>query len=354
MNNTYYIGADVHSNNIQLAVRYKGQIIQRFALPTSIPAISTMLDSISGKKMLAVEEGPMAGWLYRNLFKKVDKFIVAEPRRNKLISSDGDHDDKIDSAKLAMLLEGGFLKEVYHSDDVKKAEFKQWVNLYHDRVKDAVRSINKIRACCRMQGVKIPRSVIRQPENRLKWLREIKDISLSEQLNMLFIGYDAAAQQTHLAKKQLLRFGKNYPIIKIWRQLAGVGLIRAATLFAYLDTPFRFKKKNKLWKYCGVGLVRTTSGTDNKGRPKPAKLQLPWLCNRTLKNVVLGAAISAIRQKDNIFRNDYERMLKNGIVPSNARHAVARKILTVMWGMWKNSFQIGTVRFDRQKITAIA
>jgi transposase len=348
MNSTYYIGVDVHSNNIEMAIRQKGRIRQRFSLPTSIPAISTALESINGHKMLALEEGPMAGWLYRNLLKKVDKFVIADPRRNKLISSDGDHDDKIDSAKLALLLEGGFLKEVYHSQDDKKVRLKQWVNLYHDRVKDAVRSINKIRALGRMQGIKIPRSVIMKPENRNEWLEQTGQSSLSEQLNMLFIGYDAAAVQTRLAKKQLVRLGKNYPIIKAWQQLAGVGLIRATTLFAYLDTPWRFRKKSKLWKYCGVGLQRTTSGTDNRGRPKPARLQLPWSCNRTLKNAVLGASISAIRQKDNVFRDDYERMLKNGIVSSNARHTVARKMLTAMWGMWKSSYQFNATGSTRQ------
>ena len=30
-------------------------------------------------------------------------------------------------------------------------------------------------------------------------------------------------------------------------------------------------------------------------------------------------------------------MLKDGIITSNARHAVARKMLTVMWGMWKTN-----------------
>ena len=348
MNDVYYIGIDVHSNNIEMAIRHKGQIRQRFSLPTSIPAITAAIESVKGKKMMAVEEGPMAGWLYRNLHQKVDSFVTADPRRNKLISSDGDHDDKIDSAKLAMLLDGGFLKEVYHSDDDKKALLKQWVNLYHDRVKDAVRSINKIRAVGRMQGIKIPRSVIIKPESRSKWLNQMGQISFAEQLNMLFIGHDAAAQQTHLAKKQLICLGRSYPIIKVWQQLAGVGLIRATTLFAYIDTPWRFSKKNKLWKYCGIGLVHTTSGTDNKGRPKPVRLRLPWFCNRTLKNVVLGAAISAIRQKDNIFRQQYERMLKNGIITSNARHTVARKMLTVMWGMWKSSYQFDTTEIRRQ------
>lgn len=82
---------------------------------------------------------------------------------------------------------------------------------------------------------------------------------------------------------------------------------------------------------------RTTSGTDKKGRPKPARLQLPWSVNRTLKNAALGAATSAVNQKANVFRGYYERMLSDGIMPSNARHAVARKLLAVMWGMWKTN-----------------
>jgi transposase len=140
-----------------------------------------------------------------------------------------------------------------------------------------------------------------------------------------------------MARGQLSVLGRKYDIIKLWGRLPGIGLIRATTLFAYLDTPWRFKKKNKLWKYCGVGLQRTTSGTDKKGRPKPAKLQLPWAVNRTLKNAVLGAATSAINQKDNLFRSYYERMVQNGIMPGNARHAAARKLLTVMWAMWKTN-----------------
>ena len=56
-----------------------------------------------------------------------------------------------------------------------------------------------------------------------------------------------------------------------------------------------------------------------------------------MKNAVLGAALSAINQKDNVFKDYYERMVKNGIIPSNARHAVARKLLTAIWAMWKTN-----------------
>ena len=199
-----------------------------------------------------------------------------------------------------------------------------------------------------MHGIAIPRLALRDPAHRLKWLLKINHPALAKQLRMLWIGYDATAKQTRIAKQQLIELSKKYHVIRFWKELPGIGLIRATTLFAFLDTPWRFKKKNRLWKYCGVGLARTTSGTDKKGRPRPARLQLPWAVNRTLKSVVLGAAISAINQKDNAFKDYYERMVRDGIITSNARHAVARKMLTVMWGMWKTNS-----RFDEKMLSLL-
>jgi len=334
---TYYIGADVHSNSTELAIEHNGNIVCRRSVSTTIPAIKEVFASVGGKIHLTFEEGPMAGWLYRNLKDTVDRIVICDPRRNKLICSDGDADDKIDAAKLASLLRGGYLRAVYHSDDQRRAELKQWVSLYHDRVRDAVRMINKIRARCRMYGIAIPRNVIRDKSQRPQWLSGIKNQSLAKQLEMLWIGYDATAVQVRRTKRQLCTLSRNYPIIKIWSDLPGIGIIRAVTAFAFLDTPWRFAHKNKLWKYCGVGLQRTASGADRKGIPKPAGLQLAWAVNRLLKNIILGAVHTAISQGENVFRRDYERMIHEGIIPSNARHAVARKMLTVMWGMWKTN-----------------
>ncbi len=332
---TYYIGADVHVNNTELAVEYRRKIVQRYSVPTSIPAISAVLGSLQGKKCLAMEEGPMAGWLYRNLSPEVDQFIVCEPRRNKLITSEGDKDDKIDAAKLAALLRGKFLKAVHHTSDPHRAHLKHWIKLYHDRVRAGVRDINKIRACCRMHGVRIPRKVIRNQLHRQQWLSGLDNTVLKAQLKMFWIGYDATKEQVELAKKQFSSYARQYPIIKAWCALPGVGLIRATTIFAYLDTPWRFKNRAKLHKYCGVGLVRASSGKDKRGRPKPAILRLPWPVNGRLKETVMGAATSAIEGTDNPFKAYYERMLANGITPTNAKHSVARKLVSTMSAMWK-------------------
>ncbi len=331
----YYIGADVHSNNTELSVERQGKIVERQSVPTTVRAIRQVLAGLQGTKHLTFEEGPLAGWLYRHLKDQVESLTVCDPRRNRLIASDGDKDDRIDAAKLARLLRGGYLRPVYHSDDPQRATLKRWVALYHDRVRDATRAINKLRGCCRLYGERVPRRALHDPTIRQAWQASLTP-ELAEQIDLLWSSYETHANQVRIARGQLARRAKAFEIIAHWSALPGIGPIRATTLFAYLDTPWRFRRKNQLWKYCGVGLQRTASGRDRNGRERHVRLRLPWAVNRQLKNVVIGAALSAIRSRDNVFRRDYERMQGRGTLARNARHTVARKMLTVMWGMWKN------------------
>lgn len=334
---TYYIGADVHAATTDLAFERNERIAKRLRVPTTIPALREALASVGGSKRLVIEEGPMADWLWRNLKDDVEQMVVCDPRRNRLVSGDGDKDDRIDAAKLAELLRGDFLRPVHHPESGERAELKRWVALYHDRVRQAVREVNKIRMLGRQYGLRVPGRVLKGRKAQRVWLGELPSLAVAKQLGVLLRGYEAMRQQVGAVKKELGRLAAGQDVVGRWRALPGVGLIRAVTLLAYLDTPWRFPKLTKLWKYCGIGLERCSSGTDKRGQPKPGRLQLAWRVNRRLKDVVVGATLSAIRQKQTPFARMYERLLQNGLTASNARHAVCRKFLGVLWGMWKNS-----------------
>lgn len=331
----YYIGADVDCRTTELAVRRNSKIVKRLTVPTTIPSLVAALRSIPSPRILVIEEGCMADWLYRNLKAHVDRLVVCDPRRNRLISGDGDKSNPIDADKLSELLANDSLREVYHSDSTDRVWFKQWVSLYHDRVQDGVRQVNKIRGRCRMHGVWPPRGALRIAEVRGGWLEEMEPQALAAQLRLLFLGFDAAAQQVARARQEMLRRSRPHEVIERWQEIPGVGPVRAATFFAYMDTWSRFANRRKRWKYCGVGLVRKATGTDKRGRPKPGKLKLELAANRRLKDVVVGAAISAIGQGKNVFSNLYHRLGSQGVCRSNARHTVARKVIDKMVAMWK-------------------
>ena len=334
---TSYIGADVDCKMTEIAVQRSKKVVIRDRVCTDIKSLREFLTTISGRKIMVIEEGPMSGWLYRNLRSDVDRFVVCDPRRNRAIYDDGDKTDPIDAADLASLCRGGYIREVYHTVDKDRLALKEAVALYHDRVRDAVRQINKLRASCREHGLRIPSKVLKVPKERKAWLKELGCAALAERLAILWIGFDVAGKQVRMAQRELARRAKAFAMIGHWQELPGIGLIRAATVYAYLDTPWRFATPKKLWKYCGIGLKRTSSGTDKKGRPKAGYVHLFRKVNRKLKAAIQGAVLSAIWQGKNPFADAYYRRIQEGMTLSNARHAVARKLLSVMWGMWKTS-----------------
>jgi hypothetical protein len=88
-----------------------------------------------------------------------------------------------------------------------------------------------------MHGISIPRLVVRRATARDKWLSKTSNPALAAQLKLLWLGYDATSQQVRIAGRRLSTLSGKYQIIKFWSQLPGIGLVRATTLFAYLDTP---------------------------------------------------------------------------------------------------------------------
>lgn len=101
----------------ELAVERRGKVVKRDRVPTDIRSLRAALALISGTKIMIIEECPMSGWLYRNLRLYVETFVVCDPRRNRAIYDDGDKTDAIDAADLAALYRGGYVREVYHTDD---------------------------------------------------------------------------------------------------------------------------------------------------------------------------------------------------------------------------------------------
>src|SRR5262249_25597232 len=109
-----------------------------------------------------------------------------------------------------------------------------------------------------------------------------------------------------------------------------IGWVRAATLWVWLDTPWRFAKKQALWKYLGIGLERRRSGNG------PEKVRVPVHVNRVLKSMILGAAKSAAAQGKNPFADQYRRWLAAGLSPKMARRNVAGAVALTWWGVWEN------------------
>jgi transposase len=332
MKRNHFIGLDVHCQFTEMAVvSQTGQVTKRQRCATTIPELVAALEAVPRFRHVVFEEGPLADWLWRNLAGHADEVIVCDPRRNHLIAKDSDKDDAIDAEKLGQLLRGGYLKAVHHAESLERAVFKQHIALYHDGVRQRVRSANRIGALLRRHGLFVAERDFQEAEQRRKLLERLPPSRLLRRdVQLLWHGYDVTVQQALRLRKRLVELARQQEVIRRFVQLPGVRWIRASTFYAYVDTPWRFASKQGLWKYLGIGLERRHSGAG------PARVQLAHRANRCLKDVILGAAQSAVRAGKNPFADQYRRWINQGIIPRVALRNTARSLAATLWGMWKN------------------
>lgn len=336
MRSEQFIALDTHCSFSEMAVvSQAGKVIKRERCETAIPQLVALLESVRRPRVLTFEEGPLAGWLARSLRPYVERLIVCEPRRNALIAKGSDKDDPIDAEKLAQLLRGGYLKEVHQAGSLDRALLKQHVSFYHDRVRERVRQGLQLVALLKRQGVFASIGQIVDPEQRRQLWRKLPQRKvLFTNLEFVLQIYELMTEQEGKLRAELVRLARREEPVRRFEKIPGIGWIRAVTFYVYIDTPFRFKSKSALWRYCGIGLERRRSGDG------PLRVKLARPANRPLKNVLLGAAKSAVASADNPFADKHHYWIQEESEhPATARRNTARAIANVLWSMWKNGHE---------------
>lgn len=284
--------------------RKQPQILEQ---PSDLKKLKRYLDSLKGRKVLAIEETTTAHWLYLELIDHVDHLIVCDPYRNRLLS-DGPKTDKIDAGKLCMLLRAGLLKEVYHSSS-DLYDLRRLVSAYGDLVQAGVRTLNQMIAL--EQG---HRDTGKQAPFILEHLNKSIDLYRSTKKE-----YEQKFQEISLHNR----------LVKNLVEVTGIGAIGAVKIVATVVDAHRFPRTGNYHSYCGLVEHQKISGGRSYGRRHPR-------FNHTLKAVYKLAAMAAISGTENPIREYYDFLLAKGVAEHNARHAVARYLARITYGMLKN------------------
>src|SRR6516225_811569 len=234
MKRGHFIGMDTHCQFCELAVvNHSGAVVRRDRCATCIPDLRKIIEQVPRPRSLVIEEGPLAGWLWRNLREAVDQLVVSEPRRNRLIAKDGDKDDDLDAEKLAQLFRGGYVKTVHQVQTLERALVKQYVSLYYHRVRQRVREALRISSLFRQHGVMIREKDFAAAAGRPALLERLLPVAaLREMVTQLWVGYDALVEQEEHWRKELIARAQEEEVVRRVRAVPGIGWIRAATWYA--------------------------------------------------------------------------------------------------------------------------
>lgn len=197
MSHDHFIALDTHCGFSELAaVTQQGKLVRRDRCATNIPELREAIEQVRRPRFLTFEEGPLADWLTRNLSCCVDRLLVCEPRRNRLIAREADKDDPLDALKLAQLFRGGYLKEVHQTRSLERSLLKQQVCLYHDRVRERVRQGHQLVAQFRRHGVFASVTALADWERRQDlWQQLPRDPYLHRNLQRLLSVYQMHCEQ---------------------------------------------------------------------------------------------------------------------------------------------------------------
>jgi len=309
----------------------EGTFLGNRSFPTSEQKIIEALESIKAKeKYLALEESNLAYWVAQVAHPYVTEVISSDPKENALIYRSTNKRDKVDTHKLCRLLRLGELKRVYQPENDERAIFKAAVQHYIDLRDQQVRLKNKIKAIYRHWGViEVGGQAVYGLTQRPDYLKKVKHLHIRNQLLRLYTLMDETESMQQRAFKSMKQLGRKYSEIKEFEKIPGIGEVLAHIFDAFIQTPHRFPSKRELWRYCRLGVTDRTSD----GKPLGFK-RLDRSGIAELKSLAYRAWLSAMRS-DNELRRFYLSSCRRSATRVHARLNTQRKLLAVMYGLWK-------------------
>lgn len=330
----HYIALDWSQDNAALARSTRKQSRPKVhEFESDVKIIREYLTGLKGSIILTIEETTTSHWLYVELKDCVDRIVICDPFRNRLLS-DGPKNDKIDARKLCQLLRAGLLKEVYHSCD-NLYDLRQLVSAYEDLIKAGVRIQNQRSAVYRAKGhryTKRDSSALKlhiSDDVFTKFITDWQDKSIERYFK------DKASFEDLIEKVV-----RGNTIMKNLKKLPGIGSLSALKIYAKVIQPERFESRGHYLSYCGLVWHEKNSGNRSYGKRKPRY-------SRQLKSVYKMAARVAINGGNNPVYEYYETLIEKGLTHKQATLMVARYLAKVSLGMMKNGQKYDPYRWRK-------
>lgn len=225
------------------------------------------------------------------------------------------------------------VKPVYNSGQMGiRRLFSRQVKEYERLTKALVTGKRQLRAFLQHWGDTQPvtKTNYAHPESITS---RLEDPALARQVRFQLERIGFLADQKRRQRQGFEQTAKDegYTEIDEFMCMPGVGVVRAHTFSAYLQTPHRFANRGQLIKFSRLAVRHHTSD----GRRLRAE-RLSKAGHSSLKNLAHGAWKSAMKS-DNEVNGFYQASLARCGNPDHARLNTQRKILITLWSLWKHN-----------------
>jgi transposase len=260
------IGVDVHKRSWRVTALVEGVIVMSGSLPPTYEAFKKLLKRFEGATIRVVYEAGPAGFdLYDRLTDDGIECIVTPPSLIPTESGNKVKTDKIDSYKLARLLEGNLLKRVWILTAEQRAH-RQLVRTRRQISNHRADVMRQIKSLLMFHGIQTPVEGSQQwTHSYVNWLRtvELGDPYLNRSLRVLLELFDHLSEQKKQLTRdveQLARTETYAQRVRLLTSIPGVGLLSAMEILTELQDVSRFERADQLAAYLGLTPSQYSSG----------------------------------------------------------------------------------------------
>jgi len=113
--------------------------------------------------------------------------------------------------------------------------------------------------------------------------------------------------------------------------IKGVGLISVATVIGETNGFAQVEKQGQLVSYAGYDVVEKQSGK------RQSKTRISKKGNSHIRRVLHFPALNVVRYGTGPFASFHQRLMNNGKLKMQAYTAVQKKLLVIMWALWRKN-----------------
>jgi len=328
-----YLGIDQHKNHSTFCcINSSGHVIESRKIYNSKEMIESFLNNLPTDEpiMAVVEAGSFWHVMYDTLeeIDRIDKIILANPSKVKIIASSKIKTDKIDAEKLAQLLRGNLIPEVWiQPKDIRVKKYTARFRIFV--VKEKTKLKNRIHNLISRNHLQSPEVTDLFGKHGIEWL---KTVSLDETERKLLDEhlkiYEFIEEEQKIIEKELHKQFDDDEDISYLRSIPGIGFVFSALITLEIGDINRFPDVSRLHSYCGLVPSTFSSGE------KTYHGHLLKSSNSYLKWVFIEAALAAVKRSIYFSSHYYRIRSRNG--SQAAAVSTARKLASVVFSILKD------------------
>ncbi len=171
-------------------------------------------------------------------------------------------------------------------------------------------------------------------ENQLHANRysEVKDPEVEKSLKKLIEQLKKEIKRIEIRAAQLSKSDADFhrKVLQITKSVFGLGFISVLTVISETNGFQEFRNRKQLESYAGLDIVENSSGVFS-GKTKISKKG-----NANIRTVLYMSVLTIVRSKTKPYYNLYSRLMeRNGGISKKANIAVQRKLLLIIYTLWK-------------------